>query len=93
MHELALLPPLLPLSRALTTCAGVWFEVRCAETCSPGAGTNRGAFASLPRHRNIRKIVDAMQGSCKLCDDPFSGSPAPIDGTWELLYTTAEAFR
>jgi hypothetical protein len=56
------------------------------------AGTNRGSLANLPRHRKIWRLLEELQ-AMNPTTDAFEGSPAPLDGSWELLYSSAESFR
>lgn len=56
------------------------------------AGTNRGTLANLPRHRKIWRLLQDLQVK-NPTEDAFEGSPAALDGPWELLYSSAESFR
>ena len=53
------------------------------------AGTNRGVLAPLARRRRIQRVLDdlcAVRGGASV-DAPL------LDGSWELVYSTAEPFR
>ena len=44
------------------------------------------------RRRHIKRTLEALVALDE-SEDVCMGTPAPIDGRWELVYSTAEAFR
>jgi hypothetical protein len=41
----------------------------------------------------VEAAVSALEGAAPSPPDPFAGSPAALEGRWELLYANTEAFR
>jgi hypothetical protein len=41
----------------------------------------------------VEAAVSALEGAAPFPPDPFAGSPAALEGRWELLYANTEAFR
>jgi PAP_fibrillin len=84
----------------VTLCVAVVTAVWHMLTCIPEwrlsgaliAGTDRGVCASLLRHRQIQQLIDSL-AALNPCRDAFESGKALLDGTWELLYSTAEPFR
>jgi PAP_fibrillin len=81
-------------------CVAVVTAVGHMRTCIPEwrlsgafvAGTDRGVCASLLRHRQIQRLIDSL-AALSPCRDVLDSRKALLDGTWELLYSTAEPFR
>ena len=56
------------------------------------AGLNRGALATASDKQAIDQLLRSLEAAGN-SPQPFAGSPAAIEGRWELLYTNTEAFR
>jgi hypothetical protein len=56
------------------------------------AGLNRGALATASDKQAIDQLLRSLEAA-GTTPEPFSGSPAALEGRWELLYTNTEAFR
>jgi len=67
--------------------AGTRRHLSAAHLTPPLPGTNRGASAKLARHRVIKGLIGELERAAPPLE------LAAIDGLWELVYTTAEAFR
>lgn len=74
--------------RGAQLCAGL----NKALTSQPSAGTDRGASATLLRHRQVARLTQEL-AELNPTTDAFSGHGSKINGSWELVYTTAETFR
>lgn len=57
------------------------------------AGLDRGALATAAQRDRVEVLVSSLEGSGAGAPAPFDGSPAPIEGRWQLLYTNKEVFR
>lgn len=55
-------------------------------------GTDRGASATLVRHRQVAQLTEGLS-TMNPTIDAFTSPQAAMSGSWELVYTTAETFR
>lgn len=55
------------------------------------ATLNRGALATGIDRNEVQKFAAILEKGRGL--NPFTGSPSPVEGTWELMYSEVEAFR
>jgi hypothetical protein len=56
------------------------------------AALDRGSLASHADKECVERLVRSLEQSGAGVE-PFVGSPAPVEGRWELLYTNKEVFR
>uniref|UniRef100_A0A383WFJ5 Plastid lipid-associated protein/fibrillin conserved domain-containing protein n=1 Tax=Tetradesmus obliquus TaxID=3088 RepID=A0A383WFJ5_TETOB len=56
------------------------------------AALDRGRLAGHADKEAVERLVASLEGSGAGLQ-PFGGTPAPVEGRWELLYTNKEVFR
>lgn len=56
------------------------------------AALDRGRLAGHADKEAVERLVASLEGSGAGLA-PFGGTPAPLEGRWELLYTNKEVFR
>jgi hypothetical protein len=56
------------------------------------AALNRGSLASHADKESVERLVRSLEESGAGAE-PFAGTPAAVEGRWELLYTNKEVFR
>ncbi|WIA38915.1 hypothetical protein OEZ86_005068 [Tetradesmus obliquus] len=56
------------------------------------AALDRGRLAGHADKEAVERLVASLEGSGAGLA-PFGGTPAPVEGRWELLYTNKEVFR
>jgi hypothetical protein len=56
------------------------------------AALDRGTLASAPQHDRVEALIRSLELSGAGAPEPFSGSPAPVEGRWQLLYNNKAVF-
>jgi hypothetical protein len=56
------------------------------------AALDRGSLASHADKERVERLVRSLEESGAGLE-PFGGTPAAVEGRWELLYTNKEVFR
>lgn len=61
------------------------------ELLSELAALDRGTLATAAQRDNVEALVRSLEASGAGAE-PFAGSPAPVEGRWQLVYNSKAVF-
>lgn len=56
------------------------------------AALDRGTLATAAQRDRVEVLVRLLEGSAGAGSEAFAGSPAPVEGRWQLIYNSKAVF-